>query len=317
MKNGHSILNRIALFAVAAVVGTGVYFNAPPPRQAHAFEAQSTWGGTGGGSASAQTVTIDNVQSLSDLVGVPFRYIPLVDSAGATTLVVRGLTAKPVLRPSSIGLVALSQGELQAGVTMTLEYNGSNYEILGPVDMRPIGSTCEFRGSGAPRGCLIEDGSCVSSTTYAALASVIGTTYGTCAAGQVKLPLSNGTGFVAFDGQGANGNAGRITTASCASPNSPTFCGGQSTSLTTTNQLPNFTPSGSIASVLTSNIQGASLVQTTGGTNTPSGGPNQAINGFITVAQSVTSTFTGNNIGASAAVPVLNPILPGIRAIKF
>lgn len=44
--------------------------------------------------------------------------------------------------------------------------------------MVPTGSTQMFAGTSAPRGWLIADGSAVSRTTYAALFSVIGTTYG-------------------------------------------------------------------------------------------------------------------------------------------
>ncbi len=170
---------------------------------------QSTWAGTGAGTANAQTIQLYNVQSMSDLVGVPFRYIPAIDNTGPSTIAVTGKQATPVLRPSNIGLVALSGGELQAGVAMVLMYDGTVFEILGPLDMTPIGKTVEFRGPTAPRGTLIEDGSCVSQTTYAALFSVIGTTYNSaapvgCTGSTFALPFSNGRAFVALDTQGAN-----------------------------------------------------------------------------------------------------------------
>jgi microcystin-dependent protein len=308
-----SIINRLAAGALAAIFALGGYLLVPPPRPAHAFEAQSTWGGQGGGTASAQTVTIQNVQSLGDLIGVPFRYIPSVDSAGPTTIAVSGLAAKPVLRPSSIGLVALSLGELQAGVTMTLQYNGTNFEILGPVDMTPIGKAIEFHGTVAPRGSMIEDGSCVSRTTFAPLFSVIGTNWGACDGSTTfGLPKTNGEAFVAFDNQGAHGAANRITT------------GGSGCNATVIGDCGSQNHAQTIAEMPVHNhgvndpghAHGFAMAPPSSAGGNPANSSSSSTNAGSTVP--ATTGITIQNAGSGNAMPILPPIsVSGIRAIKF
>lgn len=329
-----SLINRVAAAALAFVVAIGVYLNVPPPRHAHAFEAQSTWGGAGGGTANAQNINLANVQSLSDLIGVPIRYVPAINNTGPATLMVNGVNATTVVRPSSIGLVGLSGGELQFNVTMTLMYNGTNFEIQGPLDMRAIGSTVEVRGSTAPRGTLIEDGSCVSTTTYAALFSVIGNTYGSCGGGLFKLPFSNGEAFVAMDTQGT-ATANRITSAgSGCNATTAGDCGSQSTTLVTSN-LPAYTPAGGVG--ITDPGHAHDIAYNSGSGNGTSNYPsaptstqsNSVSNNIwagggsaglpaITNTTGITAGFSGSpQGGTSTPFSKLLPISIGIRAIKF
>lgn len=316
MKTLFNVLRETRTVLVAATLSAAamVYMLVPPPPPAKAFEAQSTWGGTGGLTASnpnAQTIAINNVQTLNDVLGVPLRYIPAADNTGPATIAINGLTATTVQRPSSIGLVALSTGELRAGVTMTIMYNGSTIEILGPVDMTPIGGVCEFRGTSAPRGCLVEDGTCYTKTgIYAPLFAVIGTQYNAgapsaCSGTQFAVPYSNGSVFAANDNQGAN-TASRITSAgsSCAATASGVFCGGQSTTLITAN-LPPYTPAGAL------NWGGLAYLQAgAGGTvqGTVAGAA------YIVPAPSFVGSPQG---GISQAFPRLMPLLTGVRAIKY
>ena len=241
------VLRKITCGIAAILVLSATYLFVPPPRHAAAFVDQSTWAGTAAGTANAVILNLANVSSLNDIVGVPIRFNPSANSTGPVTVVIQNAlgstTATALQRPSSIGLVALSLNESWAGETTSVTYNGSVFVLSSNVDMSPIGQPVEFRGASAPRGALIEDGSCVSQTQFAALFSVIGTTYGSCSAGLFKLPFSNGTAFVAFDAQGANGAANRITTASCATPNSPVECGSQIATLTP-NLIPNITSIG-------------------------------------------------------------------------
>jgi microcystin-dependent protein len=309
--------------AAALALTAFVYLFVPPPSGLRAFEAQSTWGGTGGGSANAQTVAIANVQTLSDVLGVPLRYIPSADNTGPATIVINGLTATAVRRPSNIGLVALSGGELQAGVTMTVMYNGSTIEIQGPVDLTPIGRTVEFRGSVTPRGSLIEDGSCVSRTTYAPLFSVVGTNYGACdGTTTFGLPFSNGRAFVALDNQGA-ATANKITTAGSGCDGTVVGnCGFQNhiqtlletpTGITAAGATANTIPGGkSIATYL---APSPTQVSPGSGLGVPydTGGPSNIT--FLPTL-SGTATTTVNNTGGQAH-PILNPISLGRRAIKY
>jgi microcystin-dependent protein len=309
MKNSSSRISRLraaffmpSLCAAAIALFLSVY---PPSISRAQFADQSTAAGTSTGSANAYAITINNW--FAPLPLVPLRFIPNFTNTGPATINVSGLGNVAILRPSSIGLVALSGQELLIGEPTSVEWNGTNYVLSSNVDMTPIGRTVEFRGATTPRGTLIEDGSCVSQTTYAALFSVIGSTYGSCSAGLFALPDSRGTGFVALDGQGVNGSANRITTASCATPNAVGICGHETYTILTTN-LPPYTPSGSVA---TTN-SGVFAQSGNGGSSAPI---TSSGNGFGAVI--ATSIFTGNaQGGASTPHPILNPTLLGRRAIK-
>jgi microcystin-dependent protein len=319
--------SALASIVCAGFVLASTYLFLPPPHHASAqYEDQGTWGGTSAGSVNAQTITIANLSA--NKPGIVLRFIPGFTNTGPTQVNVSGIGLVNVLRPSSIGLVAFSGQEFQAGEATCITYNNvaSAYQLACNVDMTRIGQTIEVRGSVAPRGSLIEDGSCVSTTTYAALNTVIGTTYGTCSAGLFKLPFSNGTAFVAFDGQGANGAANRITV-SCASPNSPVLCGTETKTLGA-GQIPtiSFTGSGSGSASVTST--GSSWVSSASGLSSFSGSVGGSLgmfassggNGTSAISSSgsasVSVTGTSNNTGGGAH-SVENPILPGIRAIKY
>jgi microcystin-dependent protein len=304
---------RASIVACTLAAALVIYVAVPPPPPARAFEAQSTWGGTGGGSANAQTVPIANVQSLNDVLGVPLRYVPANDNTGPSTISINGLTATAVRRPSNIGLVALSGGELQAGVTTTIMYNGSTIEIQGPVDMSPIGRTVEFRGSVTPRGTLIEDGSCVSRTTFAPLFSVIGTNYGACdGTTTFGVPTSKGRSFVALDTQGSGGAANVITTAgSGCDATAVGNCGAQNHTLTIP-ELPVITPTAGFNFRMQGAYPsaGAGVAPDTfmpGANNTALGAATSPSFGSITIAP----------FGSGNAHSILNPISLGRRAIKY
>lgn len=304
--------------AIAAVIAAAaiLYAAVPPPQRAAAqFVDQGTWGGNSGGSANAQTIAIGNYTAHK--AGVILRFNPGFTNTGPTQVNVSGLGLVNVMRPSSIGLVAFSGGEFFANEPTSIMYNGSVYVLASNVDMTPIGKTIEFRGTAAPRGSLIEDGSCVSQTTYAALFSVISTTYGSCSAGLFKLPFSNGTAFVALDNQGVNGAANRITNAGsgCTATAVGTFCGAQNSTLNT-NNLPPYSPSGTLtiqAATRTFSTAAASdsntvSVGNTGGTLvSPNAIPFAGINSFAGTPQGGTSVPFSN----------IPPILTGIRAIKY
>lgn len=80
---------------------------------------------------------------------------------------------------------------------MKYNYNSTwNQLYLPPVgDTFPVGAVVDYSGATAPHNWLICDGSAVSRTTYSALFSVIGTTYGT-GDGSTTFNLPNFTGKV-------------------------------------------------------------------------------------------------------------------------
>jgi hypothetical protein len=301
----------LAAAAGALLATVAVYALVPPPQHVSAagFADQATFGGTSTGSVSGSTtsyaITIPNLST--NPTGVVLRFIPNVTNVGPTQINVSGIGLVNVLRHSSIGNVAFSGGEFMAGELTCITFDGTAYELTCNVDMTRIGDAVQFRGGTTPRGTLIEDGTCVSQTTFAALFSVIGNTYtpaggGSCATGLFAVPDSRGTGFVALDGQGANGLAGRVTAASCATPNAVGICGHETATLTVP-QLPVFTPSVSFDFTINSNGQ--------------SGGAESLVNNITAIGGGTTVDATVASIGGGLAHPILNPASFGRRAIKY
>ena len=118
------------------------------PAQAQ-FADQATWGGTGGGTANAQTVTIPNVSALADLTGVEVRFSPGATNSGATTLAASGLVATAMRKWSPAGLIALTGGELTTGTPVSVMYNGTFFILLSPTATQPLPTRQVFTsGSG-------------------------------------------------------------------------------------------------------------------------------------------------------------------------
>lgn len=316
------LVRALAAFICIPVVAAAWLFVPPPGPARSQFIDQSTYGGTSGGSTNAQTITIGNYTG--HLPGVVLRFIPNSPNTGPTTINVSGLGAVAIVRPSSIGNVALSGGELQSGELTCITYNGTAYQLACNVDMTPIGRTVEYRGAAVPRGALVEDGTAVSRTTYAALFSVIGTIYGAGDGSTTfNLPLSNGTVFGALDNQGS-ATANRITSAgSGCNATVVGFCGLQNATLSIAN-INAFTPTVSSTSFTagTASIPVANLTSVGGATDTNRISLKNNANtdaGLLTAGTSVSGTVgvVMNSLGSGTPHPVLNPILLGRRAIKY
>lgn len=59
-------------------------------------------------------------------------------------------------------------------------------------DNNPVGTSLDGYWTSPPPGYLLEDGSCISQTTYADLYTVIGNNFGSCSGSDFKLPDSRG-----------------------------------------------------------------------------------------------------------------------------
>ena len=313
--------------AFAAVIAAIISFSLiPPPKSARAqLNAVQTWAGTAGGTSTALTLTIHNVVSLNDLLGVPIRFLPSGVPIGPTTLTVNldsGGTLDPtaILRPTSnMGLQQLGS-DMTTGQMAEVTYDGTEFVITSSIDMTAIGDTVNVRGSAAPQGTLIEDGSCYSRTTYPTLFADIGTTYNStapvsCSGSQFAVPFSNGQSFVAFDAQGANGAANRITTATCAAPNTAGgTCGLQAKAIVSSN-VPSITLS---VSTSFSNVPTTAGVWNNSTNVSTAGSSGDYPQGTAAVGNlnNLTSTGTAGNVSPTAFA-TLPPISLGIRAIKF
>lgn len=296
------------------VLALALLFAAALPASAQ-FASQAQWGGTGAGSANAQTVTIYNVTSKADILGVPISFLPSLNNTGPAQLNIAGTGLTAINRITPEGLAALSGNELVAGVIATVVWDGTVYELVS-YPVIEIGSTIELRTIGSttytPNGYLLEDGSCVSQTTYAPLFAKISTSYGSCGGGLFALPNSKGSVFAAIDNQGAGGNANRITNAGsgCTGTTIGQFCGGQNVTIAQAG-LPAVSLTVSVTSTVSDILRNpgglAAAVSSGGGIGT-----SPCINGCA-----VTSTGVTSNLGSGAPTPVLNPVVLGLRAIKY
>jgi Phage Tail Collar Domain len=302
--------------------------NVPPARAQ--FSGPQTWAGTAGGSSTALTLNVHNVATLNDLLGVPIKFIPSAVSVGPTTLTINldgggTLTPTAIARPTSnVGFQAPSGSELTTSVMAEVTYDGNRFVITSNVDMTPVGQAVDLRQNAttAPAGYLLEDGTCYANTTYAALDSVIGTTYNSgapvgCSGSQFAVPFSNGTLSAAMDNQGVNGAANRITNAgSGCNAVSIIGCGTQSQTLTLAQLPTGITSSGnnSITVVSTGSLAVNPTIALTFGL----GGADGYVPGTVTTATSTgtnaISVTSGNTSGQ--AHPILPPIIIVRRAIK-
>jgi microcystin-dependent protein len=310
------MLRYVTGFLIVALALVGISIMGPIGTHAQLASVQ-TWAGAAGGTSNAPILTIHNVISLTDLTGVPIRFLPNGTNTTGVTITINldggGTLSAPLDRPIvGVGNYStLSGAELNQNVMTEIVYLPSPtaaFVIVSPFDPTPVGTSIDVRGTTAPQGYLIEDGSCVSTTLYAALFSVIGNNYGGCSAGNFELPDSRGTLFAVLDNQGSRGAAGRINTAgSGCNAVGIVYCGLQNSTLQTAN-LPPYTPSGAVTFAGSSN---PNLWVNSGGLDVPAGSSLSFSSGgalaFVGAAQGGTSTPFSN----------LPPILLGLKAIKF
>ena len=218
-----------------------------------------------------------------------------------------------ISRTTYAGVLAVST------ITQSVTHTSGSPTLTGFSDTTQIAANAPIEGSGIPTADTIV--SCTATTCQmAANATSSGT------ANVTIFPNGNGDGATTFNLPNCQGVtlAGRDNMSGTprgvlsssyfgagngASPDAlGAFGGSQSRNLSVANINP-FTPTGSVSSTLNTNLNGVSLVVTTGGVNTPGGGANQAINGFVTVSQSVTSTFAGNSLGSGTAHATVQPTL--------
>lgn len=94
------------------------------------------WGGTSGGTANAQTVTMSPAPS-SLYTGMRIKFIVGTLNTGATTLNPNGLGATAIKAPDGDALIG---GELPAGHVADVVYNGTNFLLLNPYN-NPVSFT--------------------------------------------------------------------------------------------------------------------------------------------------------------------------------
>lgn len=163
------------------------------------------------------------------------------------------------MRASGGALVAIAGGDLGSGVVATIVRDGAEFVLTNPATgSAPVGSEISLTSTTVPAGYLVENGTCVSQTTYAALYAYYGgsdiwspgSTGSACSAGNFHLPYANGRTSVAADTMG--GVVASVLTSggsSCLATAPAVLCGAQNRAIAQAN-LPNvnFTHSGTTLS---------------------------------------------------------------------
>lgn len=255
-----------------------------------------------GGTSTAYTVSSNQVfDTLAHLAGQMIAFTPHATNGATVTLNVDGLGAKPLRTSPNVDLVA---GILAQGTPYVAVYNNTDNAFylrgfFGNPYVVPLGGIIDFAGGTAPNSSFVfPAGQALSRTTYAALFSLIAVTYGA------------GDGSTTFN---VPDLTGRVVAMKEAAPNrlSTTYFGANSSAMGAaggvdnrtlgTANLPPYTPSGSVASSVSSAV--VSLQSTSNGgqnafaTSSTVGG---SANMTGALGITVSSSFTGSAQGGSS-----------------
>jgi len=138
-------------------------------------------------SGSANAITLSANMSLSGYShGIMLRFRALATNTGSVSINVNFLGSKPLVTTSSRGLVALTGGEMQKDGLYEIIYYGALYGNTGgwfltnptPAQSVPVGAISAFAMAMPPVGWIKCNGIALSRTSYAALYSTIGTSWG-------------------------------------------------------------------------------------------------------------------------------------------
>lgn len=307
----------------------------PDPVRAQ-FSGQQTWVTSVGGGANTVTLAIPNINQLSDLLGVSVRFLPTnVNAAGATTINPSTIGAVTVRRSSGGTMVPIAGGDFTTGTMVEVVYDGTQFNQTNPATgTAQVGSEMYVTaGTAAPAGYLIENGTCISQTTYVSLWNYYGNsdvwspgaTGGACPAGQFHLPFANGRTASAFDTQGGV-TANVVTSAgsNCAAVSAGLICGSQNVTLGTTqlpNTAPNFTGTSQSWSSIANLFGAAGEVQL--GAGAFSGAPSGVFGTSATTAQATTAVTPSGSVSSingnvtQVGTATLSPTYTVLKVVKY
>lgn len=133
-------------------------------------------GGTSGGSANAQTIAFPIPSGFTLIAGKSVTFVPGFTNTGPAQLNVAGTGLTNVFKQGPAGPVALSGQELTPLNLVTVEFDGTQFQIMGvsPQSLVPACFIGDYGGAnGAPPGWLLLNGQLVSRTTFATLFACI------------------------------------------------------------------------------------------------------------------------------------------------
>lgn len=294
--------------------------------------------------SNAYSFTVPNVASISDLLGVPIRFIPPsggANAAGVTNINTSGFGNEPVKRISGGTVVAIAAGDLSPGALAEVVWDANEFVLKNPATGdAPVGSEITFTGpigASDPAGYLIENGRCISEATYAALYAYYGSTDywltqnggSACSGSNFHLPFANGRAAVAADTQ-LSVTAGVLTSggSGCAATAAAVGCGAQNRAITQS-YLPNYNLSTSFSFAGTAQtwstnqnnaVQGGVVGANNGGGAAigalgSTGSGSSALTTTVTPAGTVSGTVALN--GSGTAFPTVQPTYTIYKAVKY
>ncbi|XAI96525.1 putative tail collar domain-containing protein [Microcystis phage Mae-JY35] len=143
-------------------------------------------GGSIVATGTANVISVTTQSAFTTLAnGRMLSFRSIAGNTQAATLNVNATGAKPILKATGSGIVALAGREMQAGGMYTVQYstalNSGNgaWLLLNPAAVStPAGIVADFMGTTIPDGWLLCYGQAISRTTYADLFAAVGTFYG-------------------------------------------------------------------------------------------------------------------------------------------
>lgn len=129
--------------------------------------------GTDSGTTNSLVLTLAN-NTATYVTGLEIRIIAANTNTNAPTINFNGFGAKNIYRDATY---PAQPGDFISGKLYTLVYDGTKFIMENPSSI-PSGVSVDYMGGAVKPGFLLEDGSAVSRTIYAALFAAIGTIWG-------------------------------------------------------------------------------------------------------------------------------------------
>src|SRR5258708_26461889 len=133
-------------------------------------------GGNSTGSANAQVVSVSPT-GFSLTQGYQVTFTSAFNNTGPTTLNIAGTGVINAFRQTTAGVVALVGGELLSGFRTTVEYDGTQFQIVNAGIIK-VGQIFDVASTTCPLGAPNANSQAISRTIWAALFSQIGATWG-------------------------------------------------------------------------------------------------------------------------------------------
>ena len=205
---------------------------------------------TGGTSTAYTVATYQVFDSLAHLNGQVVAFSPHATNGATVTLNVDGLGAKPLRSAPSVELPA---GVLVQGTPYVALYNSSDsaFYLSGFYTspyIVPIGACIDYFGSSAPNSSFVLPyGQAISRSTYSALFSLFGTTYGAGdGSNTFNVPDLRGRIIAGKDDMGGSAASRLTSTYYGTSAAALGAVGGSESKALTVSQIPTLTSTGTV-----------------------------------------------------------------------